>query len=174
MKAFASSAERRSGLDTISISATPERLRSTNDSIGCTSCSDVPASCSRWRRSMTSRRRPPSPTAPLMYLPPLLTSMASPRTPRALAIARRRQQRRDDLAPFLLQRAGMSGAPGLPVPIACIAKIALDAVQVGVNPGRVLALLVLHDLVRARPVSLGGPPQTIERGAKSVERSALR
>ena len=34
MKALASSAERRSGLVTISISATPERLRSTSDIVG--------------------------------------------------------------------------------------------------------------------------------------------
>ena len=50
--ACASSAERMSGFDTISISATPERLRSTKLMVGCWSCSDLPASCSRCRRSM--------------------------------------------------------------------------------------------------------------------------
>ena len=51
-KALASSEERRSGFDTISMSATPARLRSTKDMVGCRSCSDFPASCSRCSRSM--------------------------------------------------------------------------------------------------------------------------
>jgi hypothetical protein len=41
-----------SGLETISISATPERLRSTKLIVGCWSWIDLPASCSRCRRSM--------------------------------------------------------------------------------------------------------------------------
>ena len=59
-KALASSAERRSGFDTISISATPERLRSTSDIDGFWSCSDLPASCSRCSRSMPTRTVSPS------------------------------------------------------------------------------------------------------------------
>ena len=58
--ALASSAERRSGLDTISIRATPERLRSTSEAAGCCSCSDLPASCSRCSRSMPTRTVSPS------------------------------------------------------------------------------------------------------------------
>ena len=57
---MASSAERKSGLVTISINATPERLRSTSDIVACWSCSDLPASCSRCSRSMPTRTVSPS------------------------------------------------------------------------------------------------------------------
>ena len=50
--AAASFAERMSGRETISISATPARLRSTNVSVGERSWIDLPASCSRCSRSM--------------------------------------------------------------------------------------------------------------------------
>ena len=65
-----------SGLETISISATPERLRSTNDMVGLWSCSDLPASCSRCSRSMptvalsppaSSTTTSPSPTIGDLY-----------------------------------------------------------------------------------------------------------
>ena len=49
-----------SGLETISISATPERLRSTKVDVGCWSCSNLPASCSRCSRSMPTLMPSPS------------------------------------------------------------------------------------------------------------------
>jgi hypothetical protein len=52
-----------SGFETISISATPERLRSTKLMVGCWSCSDLPASCSRCSRSMPTSMVSPSGTS---------------------------------------------------------------------------------------------------------------
>ena len=56
----ASSGLRRSGLDTISMSAMPERLRSMKVRPGSRSCRDLPASCSMCRRSMPTSRLEPS------------------------------------------------------------------------------------------------------------------
>ena len=65
-----------SGLETISIKATPERLRSTSDMSEFWSCSDLPASCSRCSRSMpmvavsppsSSTTTSPSPTIGDLY-----------------------------------------------------------------------------------------------------------
>ena len=47
------------GGETISISATPVRLRSTKDMLGSMSWIDLPASCSRWMRSIRTRRAVP-------------------------------------------------------------------------------------------------------------------
>ena len=52
-----------------------------------------------------------------------------------------------------------TGLAGLAVPIAGIAEIAFDAVQIGMHPGGLALGLVLHDLVRLVPVALGGPPR---------------
>jgi hypothetical protein len=46
----------------------------------------------------------------------------------------------------------------LPVPIAGIAKIAFDTVQIGMDPGCISGLFILNDLVRLLPTALRGPP----------------
>ena len=43
----ASSGDLKSGLETISINATPVLFKSIKDLLGCWSCKDLPASCSR-------------------------------------------------------------------------------------------------------------------------------
>ena len=69
-----------------------------------------------------------SPVAPLISLP--LTAVM-PVLP---------QQRGDDPLPLGLQRILCHRLAGLAVPIAGIAEIAFDPVQIGVHPGRVLAV----------------------------------
>ena len=49
-----------SGSETISISGTPERLRSMCETPSSPSCSDLPASSSMWMRVMPMRFSPPS------------------------------------------------------------------------------------------------------------------
>jgi len=58
----ASSAERRSGSETISRSGTPARLRSTPEAPGEASWTFLPASSSRWMRVSRMRLSPPSVT----------------------------------------------------------------------------------------------------------------
>src|SRR5207237_71074 len=58
------------------------------------------------------------------------------------------------------------GLAGLAIPIAGIAEVAFDAVQIGVHPGGVAAVVVLDDLVSLVPVTLGGPPQAGKRRAE--------
>ena len=60
MYATASFAERMSGSETISSSGVPARLRSMPESPWKSSCSDLPASSSRWARVMPMRFSVPS------------------------------------------------------------------------------------------------------------------
>src|ERR1041384_7763864 len=69
------------------------------------------------------------------------------------------EQCRSHRGPLILQRAGPDWLTGGPVPVAGIGQIAFDAMQVGMHPGGLAALIVLHDLVCLVPVTLGGPPQ---------------
>src|SRR5262249_56091605 len=56
-----------------------------------------------------------------------------------------------------------AGRSPLPVPIARIAEIALHAVQIGMDPGAILAALIHDDVVRLLPLVLARPPQRCQR-----------
>ena len=66
MYAVASPAEPMSGSETISSNGTPARLRSTPVSPGNRSCTDFPASSSRWARAM-----------PILFVDPSSSSTSS-------------------------------------------------------------------------------------------------
>ena len=68
------------------------------------------------------------------------------------------EQRRRDRRPLGVECAVLSRPAGSVVPIAGVAQVALDPMQIGVNPRRVAAFPVLHELVRRVPVTLGGVP----------------
>ena len=75
------------------------------------------------------------------------------------------EQRLGDRAPLGLEVAVRRGLPGAAVPVAGIAEVALDPVQIGVHPGAVPIVLVLGDGVGGIPVALGGPPEGQAPGA---------
>src|SRR5258707_12978317 len=54
----------------------------------------------------------------------------------------------------------------LPVPIAGVAEIAFDTVQIGMDPGCISGLFILNDLVRLVPTAFRRPPQ---RGKRRIE-----
>ena len=101
-----------------------------------------------------------SPVAPLISLP-LHSCLVTP------------EQRRHHPLPFGFQRTGRDRLAGPPVPIAGIAEIALDAVQIGMDPGGIGVVFVLNDLVRLRPI---GPwrPTTARPAARSDPAQARR
>src|SRR5262245_49737528 len=61
----------------------------------------------------------------------------------------------------------------LPVPIARIAEIALHAVQIGMDPGAILAALIHDDVVRLLPLVLARPPQRCQRRREAGGRLCL-
>src|SRR5215831_12346418 len=92
---------------------------------------------------------------------------------RAVLFLRGEERLRDALV-FSLKRARCRGLSGLPVPIAGVLEIALNAMQIGVHPGAVLAAFVHDDLVCLIPVVLAGPPERRERNAQALGRARLR
>src|ERR1700682_2751071 len=84
------------------------------------------------------------------------------------------QERADDALPFGLQRILRDRLAGLPVPVSGIAEVALDAMQIGVDPGRCRRLFVHHDLVRLIPLALGGPPKCGQRRLEARRRCGAR
>src|SRR5882757_8896095 len=101
-----------------------------------------------------------SPVAPLMSLDGLTGAFIARLLPRQWVI---HQQRGNDLFPLGFERTGRNRFARLPIPVTGIAEIALDTVQIGVDPGCVCAAFGLHDLMRLVPVSFAGPPQRRER-----------
>ena len=69
------------------------------------------------------------------------------------------KQCRGDLLPLFVESNGRDRLAGLPVPVAGIAEIAFDAMQIGVDPRRILAVLILNKLVRLVLLAVGRPPQ---------------
>src|SRR5712671_6992532 len=80
------------------------------------------------------------------------------------------EQRARDRIPFRLERAVGGGLPGLSVPIGGVAGVAFEAVQIGVHPGGVAAVLVHDELVRLVPVALARPPQGGQRRRTATRR----
>src|SRR5262249_3169487 len=101
-----------------------------------------------------------SPVAPLMSFEglALLVMTTSPQSR-----GRASDQRPRDLLPLRLERAGCRLPLGLPVPVARIVEIALDAMQIGVHPGGIGAALLHDDAMRLVPVPLGCPPQRAQQ-----------
>ena len=61
------------------------------------------------------------------------------------------------------------------VPVACVFRIAFPAMQVGVDPGRLLpGLLVLRNLVSAVKIPFGIPPKRFQQGRQARRRAPSR
>src|SRR5262245_64311509 len=73
------------------------------------------------------------------------------------------QQNFRDRVPFGAQRRGRDRTLRLPVPITRIAEIALHAMQIGMDPGTILAALIHDDGVRLLPLVLARPPKRGQR-----------
>jgi hypothetical protein len=72
------------------------------------------------------------------------------------------KQGANDFLPFGISGNGCRRASGLAVPVACVAQISLDPMQIGVDPCRFTAVLIHDDRVCMVPVALGCPPQRRE------------
>jgi hypothetical protein len=84
------------------------------------------------------------------------------------------QQRRGDGCPFRRKITGCRPAACLPIPITGIVEIALNAVQVGVNPCAVRAFTVADNLVRFIPIVFACPLKRHQRRQKPVWRLPSR
>jgi hypothetical protein len=84
------------------------------------------------------------------------------------------QQRRGDGCPFCRRITGCRRAACLPIPITGIVEIALNAVQVSVNPCAVRASAVGDNLVRFIPIVFACPPKRHQRRQKPVWRLPSR
>src|SRR5690349_22401028 len=82
------------------------------------------------------------------------------RAPSAKAAALARHQLANDRSPFDIEGVRRRLARRLAIPISCIGKIALDAMQVSVHPRR-LGAVVAHEFMRFIPIVLAGPPQRL-------------
>ncbi len=72
-------------------------------------------------------------------------------------LARLRQQRGGDLRPFLLERRARHRFASAAIPIGGVAGVALLAMQIGVHPVALAALVGLRQFMRAVPVALARP-----------------
>ena len=79
------------------------------------------------------------------------------------------EQRGYDPLPFGFERVLRDRLAGLPVPVAGIAEIALDAVQIGMDPGGVRVSSSWTILCAWSQLPFAGPPQ---RGQRRVEPGA--
>ena len=84
------------------------------------------------------------------------------------------QQHRGDGCPFCRQITGCWRATCLPIPIIGIVEIALNAVQVSVNPRAVRAFAFGDNLVRLIPIVFACPPKRYQRRQKPVWRLPSR
>jgi hypothetical protein len=84
--------------------------------------------------------------------------------------ALRGQQRRGDGCPFRREIAGCRRAACQPIPIMGIVEIALNAVQVSVNPCAVTAFAVGDNLACCVPIIFACPPQRHQHRHKPVWR----
>jgi len=73
------------------------------------------------------------------------------------------QQVRRQRGPLGVQRAGESRAPCPAIPITRVERIALFAMQVGVDPGSVRTLNTLRDRVRALLIAMRLVPQRMQK-----------
>ena len=84
--------------------------------------------------------------------------------PRPRALYRHRRligKRGGDLVPLLVQRTRGGRLAGTPIPVAGVARIALDPVQVGVDPGAGGVVFGLGEAVGDVPLALGQVPQRL-------------
>ena len=79
----------------------------------------------------------------------------------------------DDRLPFVVERTAGLWFAGTAIPVAGIGLVALDAVEVGMDPRRRLALVVLHDPVRLVPLAFGGVPHRSHRAGEPGRRLGL-
>jgi hypothetical protein len=93
---------------------------------------------------------------------------ATPEVRKARSDALGGQQRRGDGCPFRRKITGCRRAACLPIPITGIVDIAVNAVQVSVNPCAVRAFAVGDDLVRFIPIVSACPPKRHQRRQKPV------
>src|SRR5690606_34488526 len=100
--------------------------------------------------------------------PPAPARRAEGRMPPCEESCRRHrgQKSRGDLFPLLVERIFAALAARLSVPVGGVVEIALDAMQIAVNPGAVLRFVGLGGLVSHFPIALPVPPQSKERGRK--------
>ena len=84
------------------------------------------------------------------------------------------QQSRGDGCPFRRKITRCRPAACLPIPIIGIVEIALNAVQVSVNPCAVRAFTVGDNLVRFIPIVFARPPKRHQRRQKPVWRPPSR
>jgi hypothetical protein len=89
----------------------------------------------------------------------LRLALVTPEARKARSNALRGQQRRGDRCPFSRKITGYQPAACLPIPITGIVEIALNAVQVSVNPCAVRAFAVGNNLVRFIPIVFACPPK---------------
>jgi len=68
------------------------------------------------------------------------------------------EQRFDDFFAFSIKRTLTHRLAGATVPVSGVILIAFLAMEIGVNPRSVGALVLLGGLVRPRPIVLGIPP----------------
>src|SRR6202035_4667979 len=83
-------------------------------------------------------------------------------------------ERSSDRGPFRSKLAGCRRAARLPIPVAGVVAVTLHAMQVGVNPGAIRALLAHDDVVRLVPGIVAGPPQRGERRRQPARRFLAR
>ena len=63
--------------------------------------------------------------------------------------------------PFYLKRLTRSWPSCFPIPVIRVAQIAFYPMQVRMDPCGVVAVLVLHELMRVLPRSFCGPPERL-------------
>jgi len=74
------------------------------------------------------------------------------------------QQDGRDLPPFLIGRSVGMGLVRTLVPVSRVFRVPFPAMQVGVDPSRLLTcLLILGDVVSAVKISLGIPPKSLQQ-----------
>ena len=100
----------------------------------------------------------------------LRLALVTPEAREARSDALGGQQRRGDGCPFRRKITSCRRAACLPIPITGIVEIALNAVQVSVNPCAVRAFAVSDNLVRFIPIILACPLKRHQRRQKAVWR----
>ena len=83
------------------------------------------------------------------------------------------EQRRDDRVPFGLDAAAGGRTAGAGVPVARIAEIAFETMQIDMHPGGVGVGVALRDRVRLVPVALRRLPQRRERSGEIRRRLSI-
>ena len=79
----------------------------------------------------------------------------------------------DELLPFFPEGNGSFIATSLPVPVACVGKIALPAVQVSMYPGAIAVINVLGYIMRGFPIAFPVVPEGEQVLRKVFRRPAV-